>query len=239
MAEIDRQDAAAAALQASNVALQASLDAEQARRLQAQSQTVLADDISRLGLLTGALPTSGPGITVTVDDASAVAPVDGSDPRADTSAQDGRVLDQDLQSVVNGLWAAGAEAVSVNGQRLTALAAIRSAGEAILVDYRPLAPPYRVLAIGDADSLTSRFTDGAAGRTLKYLSDNFGVRYDLTPSAALTLPGSAGLTVRRARPVAGTGAVPAPAATPSAAPTAPVTASSTATTPSTAPQERP
>ena len=48
------------------------------------------------------------------------------------------MIARDLQIVVNGLWASGAEAVSVNGQRLTSKAAIRFAGQAILVNYRPL-----------------------------------------------------------------------------------------------------
>ncbi len=226
-AEITRQDAAATQLQAANVALAARIDAERARRLQAASQTPLADEITRLGLLTGALPTSGPGVTVTVDDAPALTSVDGSDPRADSAAEDGRVLDQDLQSVVNGLWAAGAEAVAVNGQRLTALSAIRSAGEAILVDYRPLAPPYRVLAVGDPATLTARFTGGAAGRELKYLADNFGVRYDLVSADRLSLPGSAGLGVRRAQPVPGPGASAGsvPSGSPSTVPSATATTS--------------
>ena len=62
---------------------------------------------------------------------------------------DGRVYDRDLQDVVNALWLAGAEAMSINGQRLTAATAIRSAGEAILVNSRPLSPPSLVHAIGN------------------------------------------------------------------------------------------
>ena len=52
---------------------------------------------------------------------------------------------------MNGLWSVGAEAIAVNGQRLTAQSAIRSAAGAILVNYRPLKPPYRVEAIGPPD----------------------------------------------------------------------------------------
>ncbi len=224
VAEIGRQDGVAARLQRANATLVTQLEAERTRALQQQSQGDLADQVTRLGQVTGALSVAGPGITVTVDDASAVAAAPGGDARASTSADDGRVLDQDLQKVVNGLWAAGAEAVSVNGQRLTALSAIRSAGQAILVDYRPLSPPYRVLAIGDPDQLPARFADGAGGRDLMYLSDNFGVRYDVTPAARLVLPASAGLDVRRAQPVAGvasaqTGPSPGSTTTPTTAPT--------------------
>ena len=77
--------------------------------------------------------------------------------RPPTPAGDGgpdlaRVLDTDIQLVVNGLFASGAEAVSVNGQRVTVLSPIRSAGEAVLVGFRPLTPPYEVSAVGP-DSL--------------------------------------------------------------------------------------
>ncbi len=230
VAEIARQDGAASRLQQANVALANQLEAERTRQLEQQAQGDLADQVTRLGLVTGALSVAGPGITVTVDDAAAVAVAPGGDARASTTADDGRVLDQDLQKVVNGLWAAGAEAVSVNGQRLSALSAIRSAGQAILVDYRPLSPPYRVLAIGDPDTLPARFADGAGGRDLLYLSDNFGVRYDVASSPRLVLPASAGLDVRRAQPVAGV-------ATAQTGPS--VGATSTATTGPATPKERP
>ncbi|KQX66480.1 hypothetical protein ASD06_03600 [Angustibacter sp. Root456] len=199
-AEIQRQDAAAGRLQQQNAALVAQIEAERSRQLQLSAQSGLAEQVTTLGLVTGATAASGPGIVVTVNDAEAASGSgDGSNPRAQQNADDGRVLDQDLQLVVNGLWDAGAEAMAINGQRLTALSAIRSAGQAILVDYRPLSPPYKISAIGDPQKLQSRFMNGAGGRDLQYLKDNFGIRFDLTSSSRLTLPASAGLTTRRAK----------------------------------------
>ena len=64
-----------------------------------------------------------------------------------------RVTDGDLQIAVNALWAAGAEAISINGQRLSATSAIRTAGSAVLVDFRPLSPPYEVTALGDPQAV--------------------------------------------------------------------------------------
>ena len=77
-------------------------------------------------------PVTGPGLIITVDDA----------PSANRDARD-RVLDTDLQMLANGLWKAGAEAIDINGHRLSNLTAIRSAGDAITVDYRSLTRPYR------------------------------------------------------------------------------------------------
>lgn len=210
--EITKQDAAAARLQRSNAKLQEQIENERALRLQQQAQGGLADKVSRLGVSTGAVAVVGPGLVLQVDDAESVSDQSGvDDPRADTQADDGRVLDQDLQVLVNGLWAAGAEALAINGQRLTALSAIRSAGLAVLVDYRPLSPPYRISAIGDPDTLQTRFSNGAGGRDLQYLKDNFGIRASITSSKRLTLPASSGLVVRHAVP---DGGVPGAAVTP-------------------------
>ena len=124
------------------------------------------------------------------------------------------VLDRDLQIVVNGLWAAGAEAVSINGRRLTALAAIRSAGQAILVDFRPLVPPYVVSAVGDPRGLQDRFTAGTAGGYVQIIRDNYGVGVDIATAERLDLPGAGTLQLRAAVPVAS--AAPSASSTPPA-----------------------
>lgn len=202
VAEIQRQSANVDRLQRANAAALVAIEAARGRRLEAQSQGALADEVTRLGLLTGAVAVSGPGIEVTVNDAASVADAgDGGNPRANDTSDDGRVLDQDLQVVVNGLWAAGAEAVSINGQRLTALSAIRSAGQAVLVDYRPLAPPYRISAVGDPATLRSRFSAGPGGRNLRFLQKTYGVRAAITTADRLTLPASSGVVTRRAKAV--------------------------------------
>jgi uncharacterized protein YlxW (UPF0749 family) len=206
-AEINRQDAEAGRLQQQNASLVAQIEAERSRQLQLSAQSGLAEQVSTLALVTGATAASGPGVVVTVDDAESVSGAGkDSNPREQQNADDGRVLDQDLQLVVNGLWSAGAEAIAINGQRLTALSAIRSAGQAILVDYRPLSPPYTISAVGDPNSLQSRFMNGAGGRDLQYLKDNFGIRFDVASSSRLTVPASAGLGTRRAKAVDAAGA---------------------------------
>jgi uncharacterized protein YlxW (UPF0749 family) len=103
---------------------------------------------------------------------------------------DGRVQDRDLQDLVNGLWAAGAEAVDVNGQRLTALTAIRSAGDAVLVDFRPLSPPYVVRAVGNPAALELELLDGPTGRRLTTYEALYGLRFSLERVDELSLPGA-------------------------------------------------
>ena len=121
------------------------------------------------------------------------------------------MIARDLQIVVNGLWASGAEAVSVNGQRLTSKAAIRFAGQAILVNYRPLTRPYVISAIGDPRSLAADFAASDGGSYLQSLKTNFGVRAGIAEVDRLTVPGESALTTRVARPVPS-----APGATPGA-----------------------
>lgn len=89
----------------------------------------------------GTTELSGPGLTVTIDDA----------PDAEAGSLN-RVLDRDLQDIVNVLWSMGASGVAVNEQRLTGVTAIRGAGEAILVNYQPLTRPYIVTAVGTTTS---------------------------------------------------------------------------------------
>ncbi len=219
VAEIRARTSAADALQAQVSGLQ--LDIARARRalVSARSGRGAADELVRLEVATGAVPVQGPGVRVTVEDASTTTSGlpsrVGGDP-----AQGGRVLDRDLQMVVNGLLQSGADAVAVNGQRLTTLSAIRSAGSAILVDYRPLSPPYRVEAVGAGQALATAFVDGPAGRYLAGLQEGYGVRFQVVAVRALDLPASAGLSLYHARAdVEGTRSpatsAPAPAPVPS------------------------
>ncbi len=123
--------------------------------------------LGRLGVVTGRQPVHGPGIKIVVDDA----------PGATSDKQ--RVLDQDLQRMVNSLWGIGAEAVSINGQRLTNLTAIRQAGSAITVNFVSLERPYVVSAIGNENKLGASFLDTQGGRIWLTLRATFGLRFDV------------------------------------------------------------
>jgi uncharacterized protein YlxW (UPF0749 family) len=138
--------------------------------------------LDRLRTATGQTEAFGDGVTVTVDDA----PVD---PLRGDDTSPGKVIDRDLQFIVNGLWQAGATDIAINGRRLTPTSAIRAAGEAILVNYRPMSPPYVVAAIGpDADQLAGRFRDNPAGLLLEELERQYGVIWELQTVGNITLP---------------------------------------------------
>ncbi|KOU27684.1 membrane protein [Streptomyces sp. WM6373] len=152
-----------------------------------------------VSLLSGATEVRGPGIKLVVDDAKGSSTGEGGKPRESSGFSDtGRLRDRDMQKIVNGLWQSGAEAISINGQRLTELSAIRAAGDAILVDNRPLVPPYEVLAVGDKKRLSPAFQDSADGQYLHVLQESYGIRYTLSPADDLRLPPAASLIVRTA-----------------------------------------
>jgi uncharacterized protein YlxW (UPF0749 family) len=160
----------------------------------------VADRVRALELATATTPVSGPGVVLTVTDADPEAEL-APDPRLrGGSPLDGRVLDRDLQDIANGLWAAGAEAMAINGVRLSSRAAIRSAGEAVLVDFRPLSPPYRIEAIGRPATLEVEFSEGDSGRRLATLASFSGITFDLRRADRLTLSAATEPQLRAARP---------------------------------------
>ena len=178
------------------------INTAQAAALSQQSQTGLAAELSKLELAAGTVPVTGPGLVLTVDDAPTqadpVAP--DANPRTVTGPDQGKVIARDLQIIVNGLWDAGAEAISINGHRLTSRAAIRSAGAAILVDYRPLTRPYVITAIGDPGSLGVEFADNSGGSYLQSLKTNYQIRGDIQNRTSVVVPGSPHCPCRRPSP---------------------------------------
>ena len=141
--------------------------------------------LERLRIATGQTQVSGSGITVTIDDAP-------SDSDTTTDSESGKVLDADLQIVVNGLWQSGATHIAINERRLTPTTAIRSAGRAILVNYRPLIPPYVVTAISpDANKMAGMFRESSAGLLLEELEASYGVFWELNTVGEVTLPAAA------------------------------------------------
>lgn len=167
--------------------------ANEVRQLQATGLGIsgagaqLQEQLDDLELHTGAIDLTGPGMKIVVDDAK------------NTGNEEGKVLDVDLQQLVNGLWVAGAEAISINGHRLTSLTAIRGAGTAITVDYSSLTRPYTIYAIGDRGKLPARFAQTAGGQWMQYLVNNFGVRMTTTSEESVLVPGDSSISLRYAR----------------------------------------
>jgi uncharacterized protein YlxW (UPF0749 family) len=143
---------------------------------------------------TGLAPVRGTGTRITVGDGPM--PVD---PLTGERKSEARVRDTDLQVATNALFAAGAEAIAVNGQRLTSTSTIRQAGEAILVGIQPVTTPYQVVAIGP-DDLAETFREGSAGRFFRALNTKFGITYDVVGIGEVTLDAATEPNLRQAEP---------------------------------------
>lgn len=151
--------------------------------------------------LAGLVSVSGDGVTITV--------TDGPRPE-DPEAQDlGRVRDRDIQSIVNTLWSLGAEAVAIDDQRLTATSAIRAAGAAILVDFRPVTNPYTITAVGPAD-LARQFNATGTARTFHGYSNDYGMGFTVKAADDLTLPAAPAPPLDHAGPIPPPGSTPEP-----------------------------
>lgn len=169
--------------------------------------------VSELEFAGGGTAVHGPGVRVILDQA----------PGAATGSGGGGILDRDIQLLVNDLWAAGAEAVSVGGIRLRPTSAIRQAGQSILVDNRPTFWPLEIDAVGDAKAMQVNLVSSTAVGRFTSFSQLYGIRFELTTQTDLTVPAGGGPDPRYATPPPTATADPTPTTGPATSP-APSTA---------------
>jgi len=179
------------------------------RNLQAEvaaaSASALSADAAGTGRLvglerdSGMSPLSGPGLVVILNDAPTASP-DTLGAGSPATGQN-RILDSDLQAVVNALWAAGARGIAINGERLTALTAIRTAGAAILVDFSPLSPPYTVEAVGDPVAIETGFGGSATAAQYRTYQSVYGLGFSYHRASGLSLPAATDLVLHEAEPL--------------------------------------
>jgi uncharacterized protein YlxW (UPF0749 family) len=147
--------------------------------------------LGRLQVTTGFVPVRGEGVRVSVDDAESGDP-------------NGQVRDSDLALLVNALWSSGAEAVAVNGQRITATSSIRRSGSAIEVNSVGIAPPYTVLAIGNSGSLQAKFYNTSSGLAFADLTRRYDLRFAMDNVDQVALPAAPARLLRLRSAEAGT-----------------------------------
>ena len=143
-----------------------------------RTQTELGDAetrVRRAELTTGFSAVHGPGVRITVDNRPG-------------DEVDGEVLDEDLATLVDGLFEAGAEAVAINDQRINALGGIRNTNRAVHVNGRPVNAPYTVSAIGDPRTLQARLVETYQGQQWFGRVNNFGFVYEAENVDDIRLP---------------------------------------------------
>jgi uncharacterized protein YlxW (UPF0749 family) len=143
----------------------------------------------------GLVPLQGPGLVLQLEDASGGAP-----PGQGTG--DYTISGQDLRTVVEELWLAGAEAVAVNDERIVTSSAILDLGGLILVNQAYLAPPYRITAIGPADLFGVVTSSAGFADFMRARVDAYGLRLSFAEPASVTVPAfAATIGLRYGRPV--------------------------------------
>lgn len=193
--QIDAVSARTSELEEVASSLEEDITELQANALQnAAAMEELRSSMQSTQVAVGATAVTGPGLVVELRDAEP-----GSVADSDVDEDFLEVFDADLQQVVNGLWAAGAEAIGVNGERIMPTTAIRSVNDVVLVNLRPLPSPYEVTAIGDPDELSSRFVEGPGFGWLQNEAAPYGIQFEIETHESLTLPGGAP-SVEVARP---------------------------------------
>ena len=170
----------------------ASLEAAAAQR--SESARTAAQQVGELRQHAGLTPLRGPGVTVELGNGR---------PGADAESRSAYLVNfQDLQDVTNVLFASGAEAVAVNGHRVTPTTAFEGSGSAVVVDQSgPLSSPFRVVAVGNRSQMEQDLADPAALGDLRNRQRRYGLAVAVTGSPELTVPAAgASLEPRHAQP---------------------------------------
>lgn len=149
---------------------------DQASQGSAQGQA-LRLEVERLEMAAGLAEVTGPGVTVILSDSTVI--------NTTGDEADYLIHDSDLLNVVNELRSAGAEAISLNGERLLATSAIRCTGPVVTVNGRQYAAPYVIFAIGDATTLYNALT--MRNGVVDILSQ-WKIQVQVTASDQLTIP---------------------------------------------------
>lgn len=139
-----------------------------------------------LALAAGTEPVRGPGLKVALDDAHLSSIPDG------FTGDDLVVHQQDVQAVVNALWAGGAEAMMLQDQRVISTSAVRCVGNTLILQGRVYSPPYTITAIGDAPRLRAALDSSPEVTIYRQYVDALGLGYDVTQHALIRMPAYAG-----------------------------------------------
>lgn len=132
------------------------------------------------------VPVTGPAVTVTLTDAPASVQPAGVDPDLLVVHQ------QDIQAVVNALWAAGAESMTIQGQRVSSRTGIKCVGNTVVLHGVPYAPPYRITAIGDVAALERGLRDNDSLRLYRQYVDAYRLGYEVSRQARVEMPAYTG-----------------------------------------------
>jgi len=142
------------------------------------------DETQRLEGPAGMDPVSGPGLVVSLDDApqSRLDEHPGVDPNLLVVHQ------QDIQAFVNALWAAGAKAISLQGQRLISTTGIKCVGNTVVLEGVPYSPPYRIEAVGDINMMRASLAESQSVQIYEEYVNAYDLGLSVEDSTGLDIP---------------------------------------------------
>jgi len=158
------------------------------RRVQEQAKTLRQP--------AGLVPVKGPGLTVTLDDAP-----DDVVNSADIEVDKLVVHQQDIQAVVNAMWAGGAEAMTIQDQRVISTTGIKCVGNTVRLHGVPYSPPYVITAVGNPEAMLTSIDTSPYIEIYKQYVEVYQLGYEVDPRTDVELPGYEGSTdLKFARP---------------------------------------
>jgi uncharacterized protein YlxW (UPF0749 family) len=172
--------------------LQAEVDAATANLAPGNVATQnLERQANELAAAAGRTPVEGPAVQVRLDDAKLM----GGEVPAGADPDDYVIHQQDVQAVVNALWAGGAEAMMLQDQRVISTSAVRCVGNTLILQGRVYSPPYVITAIGDPAALQSALDEDPDVENLRQWSVAVGLGYDVSTPGEMTFPAYSGSIV--------------------------------------------
>lgn len=158
--------------------LRARVDVAQAEV--AEEIPALQTSLREAELQVGLIALRGPGLRLTMSDASTAC------------GPDCRIHDFDLQLAMNTLFGAGAEAMAVNGERVMATTSMRSAGQAVLVNGTDLYSPFEIEVIGDPDELRAALAASQLEADFRAWEEDYGLGFETEVAGDVEVPSYAG-----------------------------------------------
>lgn len=152
-------------------------------------------DLQQARIAAGLIALTGTGIVIQLEDSKAPVPPDGNE-------SDYLVGSRDIRLVVEELWGSGAEAISVNGERITPTTAIIDVGTSLLINSAYLSPPYQVSALGGPDLYDHLSASPRFGDFVRTRSEGYGIGVSLAEPDSVDIPAFVGtVTLRYSRPL--------------------------------------
>ena len=143
-------------------------------------------ELSRQAGRVGLTPVSGPAVTVTLDDAPSSVAANGIEPDLLVVHQ------QDIQAVVNAFWSGGAEAMTIQGQRVISTTAVKCVGNTVVLHGIPYGPPYRISAIGDQAQLHAALAESEPIQIYQQYVESYGLVFREKSEPNVRFPGHEG-----------------------------------------------